>query len=132
MILTPELNLCAPAGMPEHDREAWLIAAAQKIQQWAIPESILRQALSEIVVDHPAKLLPAIKSWLGGWVNPVSCETIMIEGPSADELLRRFLDALESPQSSEWINRHPDQWKRIAVERGYLRWIGGNFRQRVS
>ena len=59
-LLTPCLMLCAPSGMTEDDRTAWIKAALMTIDD--IPLSFLQRACEQArrVCDHPAKIVPFI------------------------------------------------------------------------
>lgn len=59
-MLRPCLMLCAPSGMTEDDRAAWIAAALATIGY--LPDFVLRDATAHArrVADHPAKIVPAI------------------------------------------------------------------------
>jgi hypothetical protein len=49
---------------------------------------------------------------------------------SAQARFEQFIDDLGSPQQQDWIDEFPEQWRRIAAERGFLRWSGDKLVQR--
>lgn len=110
--LTPELNLCAGVGMSEDEREAWLMAACQKLNQWKVTEAILRSALAAIAVDHPAKILPAIKAYLGDWKNVYHAQPEII--PPSHRLEN------DNPLTEEELAKTPLHILKLGLAAGHL------------
>jgi hypothetical protein len=44
---------------------------------------------------------------------------------SAEDRFGQFIAALRDDQTQDWIDSHPLHWRRMAVERGLLRWDNG-------
>lgn len=64
--LTACLILCAPTGMNQAERAAWLKVARHELS--GIPEDLLKRgcAAAKRNADHPAKIVPAIFREVGG------------------------------------------------------------------
>lgn len=54
------LTLCAPSGMSSDDRAVWLTAAWAEVADIPAPAFLDGCAAARQIVDHPAKLIPAI------------------------------------------------------------------------
>jgi hypothetical protein len=50
---------------------------------------------------------------------------------SAQIRFERFAEALKDKQDQDWIDAHPAQWRRVALERGLLRLQSGRMVQRI-
>lgn len=64
-ILTPCLQLVAPVGMTEEDRDTWFEAATVALAD--VPADLLRRGAQHAMhhADHPAKILPCIMREIG-------------------------------------------------------------------
>lgn len=125
------LALVVPVGMSEEDREQWLAAATvQLYEKHLSPEELdyaLKKARDEC--DHPAKIVPAAIRALGdNW----KANCVLLQSDSnVSSIADRFETIMEKLRlgeySQEQIDELPERAKRYAVERGYLRMVGGQF-----
>lgn len=85
-IIAPALTLTSPSGMTQDERKAWAHAAYKAIGD--VPAERLENAVHEAMktVDHPSKIVPAIRKALEGPGRYQSMVTIV--APSDDDLRR--------------------------------------------
>lgn len=115
--LAPILTLCCPSGMTQSDREEWLIAAALQIQNMGLTDYILADALKTIIVDHPAKIMPAIAAYVGKWHNPI------ITQPSPPKPAQEpiAIEQTAAPLTLAEIRAMPPQLIEMGLKKGWIK-----------
>lgn len=128
--LTPCLALVAPTGFSMMDRQEWLAAAAVTVAERKLTQDVLKDACkaarNDPECDHPAKIMPAILRYLGPNHTTVLQSSMVPDySPHAQMQFEEWRSKLSfgTVHQSE-IDDKPDQWKRVAVEQGFLRRVG--------
>ena len=77
----------------------------------------------------PSECIAFARSWSG---METLCNRVNRKiSEYAERSFERFIAQLSLPVNQDWLDAQPEQWRRIAVERGHLRWLEGKMVQRV-
>lgn len=129
--LAQSLALVVPTGMSEDDREQWLAAATIQIYEKHLSANDLDFALrkSRDEADHPSKIIPGIMRALGDDWRPQ--KGIVSSGSTVTNISERVETILaklrDGAYNQDEIDELPERLKRLAIEQGSLRMVGGKF-----
>jgi len=98
--------------MSQDEREAWLLAAAQKLQDRHVTAEVLRDAVKVISVDHPAKLISAIIGHLGSWNN--------IAPPELPKRQPLRIEAPDRPITIDEIRAMKPFFRKMGLKKGWI------------
>lgn len=143
-ILTPCLQLVAPVGMSEDDRDTWFEAA--RLALIDVPVDLLQRGAKHAMLhaDHPSKIVPLIAReaaaglasrrsasaiWEGADNSPLALPAPGAERPTADELasickqfgVGRFSKAASADPREIGPSADPDRPCRTPTREDYLR-----------
>ena len=143
-ILTPCLQLVAPVGMSEDDRDTWFEAA--RLALIDVPVDLLQRGAKHAMLhaDHPSKIVPLIAReaaaalasrrsasaiWEGADNSPLALPAPGSERPTADELatickqfgVGRFSKAAPADRREVSPSADPSRPCRVPTREDYLR-----------
>jgi hypothetical protein len=110
------------------DRQEWLAAAAITLEERKLTVEVLKDACkvarNDPECDHPAKIMAAIMRYLGPKDSgALQSSVIQNHNPTGQMQFERWrLKFSHGTVHQSEIDDKPDQWKRIGVEQGFLRY----------
>jgi hypothetical protein len=92
------------------------MAAAQKLQAIAITADVLAEAMIAIAPDHPAKIIPQIREYLGSWRNRL----VSSEPPKPIIPPERRIEPPAKPITIEEVRTMAPILRRIGLAKGFI------------